>query len=100
LKGRIIEANAAMTRQTGHNREELLGMDYAHTCIPAEANQVEQRMTRIRETGSSTFESMQSVKTDQSSRWRSAPTALNSTAAQQCFFSAGISPSARQLKLK
>lgn len=62
LKGRIIEANAAMTRQTGYNREELLGMDYAHTCIQAEANQVEQRMTRIREIGSSTFESMQSVK--------------------------------------
>ncbi len=59
LKGRILEANAAMFRHSGYQREELAGMHYTQIFIQSEAKQFGQRLARIREAGSVTFESVQ-----------------------------------------
>lgn len=65
--GRIHEANAVMTSQTGYGGKDLLEMTFADTCGPAEAGQVHQLFTRIRKTGYSTFVTAQIGK-DGSSR--------------------------------
>jgi len=57
--GRIREANAVMTSQTGYGREELLQMTFADTCDPAEAGKVDQRFKLIRKTGYGAFETEQ-----------------------------------------